>query len=310
MTAAGHVPVAVIPLVRCLACGGRELRPLALAYAFRGERFPLLECRACRMRFLGLQPAPESMADFYDAAYFRSDFRCGRSAATSFDEAAFRRETRGLLDDFSGLCPPGRLLEVGCATGWLLKHAAERGWQAQGVEIAPDAVAFARSLGLEVFQGDLRAARLPAGAFDLVYLGDVLEHVPDCRALLEEVRRVMKPGGWLYLRGPVTTNSLARALALELYHAFGRTIVLHEVPYHLWEFTPRSLARLMGAVGLVVVRVHQSKIAPGRGRSRTWSLSRVVMAAIDAVNLPLTRTFNVCGDRVVMVARRSAQTSC
>jgi SAM-dependent methyltransferase len=302
MSAGDPVPFAVVPLAHCLACGGRALRPLAMAYAYRGQRFPLVECRTCGMRFLGLQP--KSVADLYGAAYFDADFRCGRSASTSFDEQAFAGEARGLLDAFGRICAPGRLVEVGCATGWLLEHAAARGWLAQGVEISPDAVAYARARGRDVFQGDLRAAHLPSGHFDLVYLGDVLEHVPDCRAVMEEVTRILKPGGCLYLRGPTTTHSIARSLALWLYRVAGRTIVLHEVPYHLWEFTPRSLAHLMRAVGLEVVEVCQSKIAPGLAPGRRGGFQRMVMAAIDLVNLPVTNYFNACGDRVVVVARR------
>jgi SAM-dependent methyltransferase len=275
-----------------------------MEYRYRETRFPLLECRACRMRFLGVQPVPESLAGLYDASYFDGEFRCGRATAPSSDEAAFRDEDRGLLNDFASLGARGRLLDVGCASGWLIQHAHERGWQAQGVELSPDAAAQARARGLEVFQGDLLGAGLPAAHFDLVYMGDVLEHVPDCRAVAAEVARVLKPGGWFYLRGPVTTNSIARALGLRLYGALGLTIVLREVPYHLWEFTPRPLARLMAAVGLTVIRVRQSKIPPGRVRGEKSALQRAVMAAIDALNLPLTTIFNVRGDRVVMVARK------
>jgi len=305
MSAAEASP-AVVALDRCLACGGRRLRPLAMAYLHGGQRFPLVECGDCGMRFLGVQPSPEALAEFYDAAYFESEFRCGRTTASSFDAAAFRDETAGLLDAFAALGASGRLLDVGCASGALLRHAAERGWQAQGVEIAPEAVAHARARGVEVFQGELLAARFPGAHFDLVYMGDVLEHALDCRAVVGEVARILKPGGWFYLRGPITTHSLARSLALRCFGALGRTIVLREVPYHLWEFTPRPLARMITAAGLEMVRVRESKIAPGRARGRKSALERGLMAAIDLVNLPLTAIFNVRGDRVVMVARRPA----
>jgi SAM-dependent methyltransferase len=306
MTAGEPIPPALVTLDRCLACGGHRLRPLALAYLHHGQRFPLVECGACGMRFLGVQPSPRALAEFYDAAYFESEFRCGRTIASSFDEQAFRGETGGLLDAFAALGAMGRLLDVGCAGGWLLKHAAERGWRAQGVEIAPDAVAHARAQGLDVFQGDLLAAHFPAGHFDLVYMGDVLEHANDCRAVVGEVARILKPGGWFYLRGPITTHSLARSLALGLCQALGRTLVLREVPYHLWEFRPGSLRRLIEVAGLRVVRLRQSKIPPGRVRGRKSALERAMMAAIDVVNLPLTAIFNVRGDRVVMVARKPA----
>ncbi|MBI1799148.1 MAG: class I SAM-dependent methyltransferase [Candidatus Eisenbacteria bacterium] len=239
-------------LDRCLGCGGRDLEPLALRYEWRGS-FPVVRCRACGLRFLRVQPAPEALGELYSGAYFESDYRCGRSDSAYFSEDAFRDENRGLLDEFARHATPGRMLEVGCAGGWLLKHAIERGWRAEGVELSGEAAAHARALGLEVFHGDLIAAALPDAAFDLAYMGDVLEHVPDCRAVLIEIARVLKHGGVLYLRGPITTHSLARSLALAAWGIAGRTIVLREPPYHVWEFTPGPLARLFDSCGFDVI---------------------------------------------------------
>jgi SAM-dependent methyltransferase len=298
-------PLATLALDRCLACGSGRLRDLAMRYEFRGV-FPAAECRDCGMRFLRVQPAPEALAELYSAEYFARDFRCGRSATAYFDESAFRSENAGLLDDFDTLGARGALLEVGCAGGWLLKHAAERGWSARGVELSAEAVAHARALGLDVHHGDLRSARLPDAAFDLVYMGDVLEHVPDCGAAIAEIARVLRRGGHLYLRGPITTHSLARGLALAAYRAMGRPIVLREPPYHLWEFRPAPLARLLGRHGLTVVRARQSKIPPGRPHGEKSALQRLAMHAIDAANVPLTRILNARGDRLVLVARRAA----
>ena len=266
-TQPGDAPIRTLRLDRCLACGSHERSMLAMRYEFRGARFPLVECRTCGIRFLAVQPAGKAFEQLYSAEYFQQDYRCGRSDNAYFDERAFRAEDDGLLDAFAMLRPPGRLLEVGSAGGWLLKHAAERGWQVEGVEVSADGVAHARELGLTVFHGDLLAAARPAASFDVVYLGDVLEHVPDCRSVLAEVRRVLAPGGFLYLRGPITTHSLARSLGLRLYALAGRTIVLREPPYHLWEFRPRPLERLCQSVGLDVLSIHQTKIPPGRVHS-------------------------------------------
>jgi len=295
-------PLATRTLDRCLACGGTSLRALPLRYQHRGT-FPLVECRRCGMRFLAVQPVAESLAELYGAEYFERDFRCGRSEATSFDPEAFRDEHRALLEAFEALTRGGRLLEVGCAGGGLLRQAADRGWDVRGVEVSAEAVRRARALGLEVFHGDLADAQFHGNDFDLVYMGDVLEHVPDCRTTLAEVARVLKPAGFLYLRGPITTHSLARRIGLSLY---GRAhpIVLEEPPYHLWEFTPGSLQRLVAAVGLSVVSIRQSKIPPGRPHGRKRPLERLAMNALDAVNLPLTRFFNVLGDRLILVAQK------
>ena len=298
-------PLPTRTLDRCPACGSGSLARLPLRYEHRGT-FPAVRCRGCGLRFLRVQPAGEGLAGLYAADYFERDFRCGRSASDYFSEEAFRAENAGLLDAFAALRPPGRLLEVGCAGGWLLKHAAERGWQVRGVELSAAAVAHARGLGLEVFHGDLAAAALPPGAFDLVYMGDVLEHVPDCRATLLEVARVLAPGGQLYLRGPITTHSLARRAGLAFYGALGRDIVLREPPYHLWEFTPGPLGRLVRGAGFEDVRMRQSKIPPGRPHGEKSVLQRAAMLVLDAVNVSLTRAFGVLGDRIVLTARRRA----
>ena len=301
----GRPPLAVRALDRCLVCGDAHFIPLALAYEFRGRRFPAVQCRACAMRFLSVQPAPEAFAELYGPQYFERDFRCGRSTAHSFAEDAFRGENLGLLDAFAALGPVGRLLEVGCASGWLLKHAAERGWRSRGVELSAEAVAHARGIGVDVFHGDLLEAGLTGASFDLVYMGDVLEHVPDCRRVLAEVARVLVPGGHLYLRGPITTNSLGRRLGLALYRMLGRTIVLREPPYHLWEFTPRSMRQLATVSGLDVVKIIEGKIPPGPPHGTKSGMERVVLRAIDAMNVPITRALNAFGDRIVLVARRA-----
>ena len=80
--------------------------------------------------------------------------------------------------------------------------------------------------------------------------------------------------------------------------------MLREPPYHLWEFTPRSLDALVRRVGLTPVSVRQSKIAPGPRYGAKTRWQSLAMNAIDVVNLPLTRAFNALGDRAIVVARK------
>ena len=294
-------------LDHCLACGSRALARVAMRYEWQGGRFPAARCRRCGMLFLSVQPAGATLSRMYSAEYFDRDFRCGRSDATSTDEAAFRAENDGLLDRFESWRGGSRLLEVGSAAGLLLKRARERGWHCVGVELSPEAVARARALGLDVRQGTLEDAAIADAAFDVVYMGDVLEHVPNCRATLAGVARVLVPGGHAVVRGPITTHSLARRAGLALYGALGRSIVLREPPYHLWEFRPASLARLARAVGLEVVALEQSKIPPGRPHGRKSALQVFAMNALDAVNVPLNRRWNALGDRALLVARKPAR---
>ena len=112
-----------------------------------------------------------------------------------------RRVLRAQLDRLP--IPPGaRLLDAGCGSGRTLDELARRG-RVSGVDTSPEAVAAARRRG----HRDVRVARVerlpfPDGTFDLVTCLDVVEHTPDDRATLAELRRVTRPGGLLVVTVP------------------------------------------------------------------------------------------------------------
>jgi SAM-dependent methyltransferase len=102
------------------------------------------------------------------------------------------------------LAAPRRVLEIGSGAGSLLAALAQSGHEVRGVEANPARVDEARrwypALQIDLVHG----ARLPFddGAFDVVVSFDVFEHIPDSDAHLEEVRRVLAPGGSYLLQTP------------------------------------------------------------------------------------------------------------
>lgn len=95
-----------------------------------------------------------------------------------------------------------RILDVGCGTGANLLMLSQYG-DAEGVDISEDALSFCRERGLDhVKQG--AAEELPYGddAFDLVTALDVVEHMDDDLAGLQEMYRVLRPGGYALLFVP------------------------------------------------------------------------------------------------------------
>jgi SAM-dependent methyltransferase len=95
-----------------------------------------------------------------------------------------------------------RVLDAGCGSGRMLEELADYGAPA-GIELDPDAAAFAASRGKgEVKVGRLEELPWEDGTFELIICLDVIEHTPDDRATLTELRRVAKPGGWLLVTVP------------------------------------------------------------------------------------------------------------
>ena len=240
----------------------------------------------------------------YGEQYFESDFRCGSAPASYFStEEPFAREAASafeLIRDLTGKTG-GRFLEIGCAGGWLLKAAGEAGWKARGVEISKEAAEFAaKKLGLEVFCGSLNEATFPPESFDVIYMADVLEHVPDPVGFSVELRRIVAPQGYVVVCGPTALNALWRRLGMFFYGLFGKTRSIASAPYHLFEYTPRTLKRLFESVGFETVHLRKTKIRPGL-RSRT--LEDLLVFLVELVNYPATRLFGLWSDRVVLCVR-------
>ncbi len=101
-----------------------------------------------------------------------------------------------LLDQFEPYRQTGRILDIGCSAAFFMHLAQQRGWKANGVEIAPWAAKFSNEeLGVEVYNGMLEDAAFADGTFDVVFSSHVLEHIRDPKSLLSEMCRVLRPGG-------------------------------------------------------------------------------------------------------------------
>jgi SAM-dependent methyltransferase len=97
---------------------------------------------------------------------------------------------------------PARILDAGCGSGRMLQELGRYG-EVSGIELDPGAAVVARSRGHgEVREGSLERIPWDRDSFDLITCLDVIEHTPDDRATLTELRRVCRPGGWLLITVP------------------------------------------------------------------------------------------------------------
>jgi SAM-dependent methyltransferase len=256
--------------------------------------------------FLFPQPTGDELKQLYSTEYFEcGDFRCGHEENAFDPDTMDHLVSENTLDEIQNLKPQGRFLEVGCAGGAFLNAARKRGYAVEGVELSEDAAGIAKEkFGIKVFAGDLLDAGFDSAAFDIVYMGDVIEHLPDPVNTLKELHRIIAPGGLLVLELPSQTNTLFSRLGFFVYGALGKSITVALPPYHLFEYRPGSLRFLMESSGFRIGRLAQGCISPSDVNLRGGVLQRFGKKILQYPNWMLTRLFGVYGDRMAVFSIR------
>jgi len=233
---------------------GKEALVLELRHAGpvldRVDGCTVVDCEDCGFRHVLPLPSAEALAALYRDTYY------GR------DKPLFAQRQREDLDwwnltfadrydSFERFLPPERrtLLDVGSGPGFFLAHGQARGWSVAGLEPAAQAIAHARSLGVDVVEGFLdgtTAARV--GRFDVVHASEVLEHVPDARCAVRRLAGLLNPDGLLCIVVPNDYSPFQHALRVDGYPPWW-VVPRHHVNY----FDRASLARLLSSEGFEIL---------------------------------------------------------
>lgn len=233
-------------VVICNLCGSAQQHPYCPANG-RG----LVQCAGCGLVFVGAQPDEKELYALYGETYFHND-QSGEVGYTNYaaDEANIRQTAHRRLkfvERFTG--KPGRMLDVGCALGFIMDVARQRGWQVEGLDVSTFAVDYVRQrFGHTVYNGTLTEVALPAGAYDLVTMYDVIEHVPDPLANMRAIAALLKPGGIYELATPDVASLPARLTGK-------RWIGYKMSEEHVYYFSVDTLRRMLDAAGFDIVHV-------------------------------------------------------
>lgn len=299
--------------VSCDLCGCANPKQLPYAYRYLGELLYVVQCPSCGLRFVNPRPSESELLSLYSADYFEKDYVCGfweGNYVSNRDKLLAEAEQVLNLLNSHGISG-GALLDVGCAGGYFLLAARQRGFGVTGVEINRDMADFASRAGCSVHLGTLESAQFAENSFDIVVLCDVLEHVASPKRLLTQVHRILKPEGHLYIRGPIDAT-LAGALfrRLRIWRR-GRLSDIPGLPYHVYEFTPRTLQRYLKMAGFVCRWMRSGEtFSPRRMVGQKCSAKTACELAIRSISkfaslLPLA----MMGDFIEILAKKQSTTS-
>jgi SAM-dependent methyltransferase len=218
--------------VSCRVCGSPQDSSFTFFNGFRIAR-----CKDCGFVFVNPRPREQYLARLY------SSLEQNKYAGESYEP--FQYEFPVLDKIFRYIrryVSSGQLFEVGCGRGDFLKMAAERGFSAQGCDLFGDPRPTIP--GVTFHDGSLESVKLPSNSFNLVVIRNTLEHLFDPKRELDEIRRILQPGAYMYLKVP--NFHFEHGIGCKL--VFGKENVF-EAPYHLNHFTPTSLKRLLEKSG-------------------------------------------------------------
>jgi SAM-dependent methyltransferase len=210
---------------------------LAFSYTFspaHNRTFAVYECDDCTHQFCS--PIPTDIGVNYknvvDQEYLKH-------------EMSRKFAARRLLKTLANYQRPGRLVDIGCATGDFLQEAEIAGYECEGVEPCSWSAKIARERGFEVHPELLEqfAAKYP-GRYDVATLWGVIEHFENPVAEVRRLNEILKPGGLFLIWTGDVDSVTSRLLGKKWWYWQGQ---------HIQYFTQRSLERLLERNGFDIV---------------------------------------------------------
>jgi SAM-dependent methyltransferase/DNA-directed RNA polymerase subunit RPC12/RpoP len=289
--------------LRCPVCSSQRVKEKPFGYRFNGKWLGGVRCSDCGIIFIHPQPTGEELKQLYSHEYFEGDYRCGHAGSYFDDQVVSTLQQHRLISRIKALKPSGEFLEIGCAGGAFLHEAQQNGYRVRGVEFSSEMAEFARQkFGLDVFAGELVDAKFPTGTFDVVFMGDVLEHIAEPVELLKEIHRVANEKALLVIAVPSQTNSLFSRVGFLVYSALGKKATVNLPPYHLFEYRPASLQTLLRSNGFKIVDIAQSIMSPKEIALRSSRFQNLAKRMFQYLNYSITAVWGIWGDRMEITA--------
>ncbi len=258
---------------------------VASSWGVRTDRALLFECPRSGMRFR-VPASHDEIERFYEAEYHdRMVGGEGEDART----AAYRKENDARIRFLRRFCARGRVLDVGCSTGLFAGQLAEAGFEALGSDISEYACAKAAELlGPErVFCGPVEGvADELEGSLDAITLMDVIEHFEDVVRPLQTMRRMLRPGGVLFLRTPTLSSPFYKVADLSYRASLGRykdAVLKVYHAEHFYFFNERSIRKLLEDTGYEVLAIEADPLCWDNFRSAEMRHGKLVNAALGAI---------------------------
>jgi 2-polyprenyl-3-methyl-5-hydroxy-6-metoxy-1,4-benzoquinol methylase len=211
---------------------------------FVKKSFTILRCQACKL--MVVENVPDDLAPYYAQGYFTGDVTLDGYIDYDLDKEVTKKtywHYLDLMNQYIKNQTNKTLFEVGCATGFFMGLAQQKGWQAEGIDISPYAIGKAKDRGLAAAVGELESYQ-GTKQFEAVVMHDVIEHVKDPVGMIKKSAELLTKQGLLVLTTPDAGSIWARVWG-KRWHAF-------VPPQHLFYFSAKNLTSILEKNGFTV----------------------------------------------------------
>jgi SAM-dependent methyltransferase len=293
-------------LTTCPLCNQTDCGDFPIFYELHGKQFHAKQCAHCSFVYLDPRLTPEELKLLYSDEYFLHDGAdFGAHSPSDYESAAIKGSVKfpEILGWIRRYKPSGEFFEIGCGMGYFLEYARKNGYTVSGIEYAELGVRTCQmKFGLNVQRGSFEELALQPDRYDVMFMGDVLEHLIQPLDMLRKAHSMLKPSGVLAAEVPSTFNSLAGRLAVAGMRVLGTKKKMAMPPYHVSEFTPKTLRSMLERAGFKNCIIIQRIKSPSAITLRGSMFEKVVKKTLQYPNYGLTKSLGVFGDRLLGIA--------
>lgn len=293
----------------CTLCNGSEFREIPFRYAFKGRFLLGQKCKTCGLISILPRPTDDEITKMYSDNYFTVADKKTHHANSDYISDLEKLDYSEGAKSIKNIVPGGNILEIGCAAGKLLKALENEGFSVTGVELSGFAADYGRKkFGINIinkpFDEKLLGSELQENTFDAILMGDVLEHFTDPGFAVNLSCRLLKKGGKLIAHVPGTLNLISSRMAFAYYGLSGKKKTMTIPPYHLTEFSPKTLKRMFLDKGFSGVQIIQKTKHPKTIPLRHSKIENFVKLTTQYPNYYLTKYFGIFGDRITGIGTK------
>lgn len=210
----------------------------------------LKKCSACGLIMLDCKDDySKIIKNYYKKEYFQGDKKSCGYFDYSRDKQIILKNMMNYFNIVSSYKKNGNLLDIGCAYGYFVELATNKGYVSYGIDPSDYAIKEARKRlsTKKVFKAKISDLKVKKGFFDVVTMFDVFEHLHSPKADLKKIKSMLKPDGLLVIETGDTGSTWAKI--------FGKRWTFFNPPQHVYYYNKENIRYILEQIGYEILEI-------------------------------------------------------